>query len=175
MNQRADASEDLLYGLLALQNGLIQQSALIGASRWTAARERPMADVLADRGVRSTPRERVLLAALVDAHLKLHGGDAQRSLAVISPGRSTFASLEALGNDEINASLGHIRGALHVTRGRSCREHPQLRGRLLHERRPEVPRPAASCAGGPRGGVCGARHRIESRGRLEAGSRRPRR
>ena len=150
MRHRADASEDLLYGLLALQNG---RNSTVCADRRPSVLDGGQGKADGRRAGRPgcfDAPQRVLLAALVDAHLKLHGGDAQRSLAVISPGRSTFASLEALGNDEINASLGHIRGALHVTCGAvgTRREHPQLRGRLLHERRPQVPRPAASC-------VCG--------------------
>lgn len=46
-----NADHDLLFGLLALQNGLIDQGALFGAfAAWTRDKLRPLADYLADRG-----------------------------------------------------------------------------------------------------------------------------
>src|SRR4029079_10206164 len=39
-----------------------------------------------------------------------HGGDAARSLAAIPAGRSTRESLARLGDADIGASIGHVRG-----------------------------------------------------------------
>ena len=45
------ADRDLLFGLLALQIGLIDQERLIASFRaWTRDKSRAMADYLADRG-----------------------------------------------------------------------------------------------------------------------------
>jgi hypothetical protein len=47
LRNRADAPRDLLFGLLALQNGMVSQAQLVAAfGAWTLARDRPMADVL---------------------------------------------------------------------------------------------------------------------------------
>src|SRR5204862_302774 len=71
MARRADAPHDLLFGLLALQNGMVSQSQLVAAfGAWTLARDRPMADVLVGQGALSEPR-RALLEALVAEHLKM--------------------------------------------------------------------------------------------------------
>ena len=51
MPHSADASRDLLFGLLALQTGLIDQGALFTAfAAWTRDKGRPLADHLGDRG-----------------------------------------------------------------------------------------------------------------------------
>ena len=47
----ADADRHLLFGLLALQNGLIDQVQLVAAFQaWTRDKDRPLADHLVDRG-----------------------------------------------------------------------------------------------------------------------------
>ena len=50
MPRHDDAPRDLLFGLLALQNGLISRDQLVTAfALWTASDGRPMADLLADQ------------------------------------------------------------------------------------------------------------------------------
>lgn len=45
------ADRDLLFGLLALQNGLIDPGALVAAFQaWTRNKDRPLAEHLAQRG-----------------------------------------------------------------------------------------------------------------------------
>src|SRR3954447_9544376 len=108
MARRADAPHDLLFGLLALQNGMVNQSQLVAAfGAWTLARDRPMADVLVGQGALSEPR-RALLEALVAEHLAMHGGDLEKSLAAIPAGRSTRERLARLGDPEIDATLNHV-------------------------------------------------------------------
>ena len=108
MARRADAPHDLLFGLLALQNGMVNQSQLVAAfGPWTLAKDRPMADVLVGQGALSEPR-RALLEALVVEHLAMHGGDLEKSLASIPAGRSTRESLARLGDPEIDATLNHV-------------------------------------------------------------------
>src|SRR6516162_4287784 len=99
------AERDLLFGLLALQNGLIDQGALFAAfAAWTRDKARPLAEHLAHRGDLD-PDQRAGVEAMVALHLKKHGGDAARSLAALPAGRSTRESLAALGDPAIERSL----------------------------------------------------------------------
>ena len=51
MDQRDATNRDLLFGLLALQNGLVEQDVLILAFRaWTRDKSRPIAEILAAQG-----------------------------------------------------------------------------------------------------------------------------
>ena len=53
----ADMAHNLLFGLLALQTGLINQGQLLAAFHaWTQARDRPMAEILAEQGAFGPPR-----------------------------------------------------------------------------------------------------------------------
>ena len=102
------AERDLLFGLLALQVGLIDQGQLVAAFQaWTRDRARPLAEHLAARGDLD-PDQRAGVEALVGLHLKKHGGDAGKSLAAIPAGRSTRKSLAALGNHEIEHTLTQL-------------------------------------------------------------------
>ena len=63
MDPRDAANRDLLFGLLALQTGLIDQSALVAAFHaWTRDKSRPIAEILAraggDRRRRAGPARR---------------------------------------------------------------------------------------------------------------------
>ncbi|HEV3166886.1 MAG TPA: protein kinase, partial [Isosphaeraceae bacterium] len=99
---------DLLFGLLALQNGMVNESQLVAAfGAWTLAKDRPLADVLVDQGALSEPR-RALLEALVDEHLALHGGDVEKSLASIPAGLSTHEGLARLGDPELDATIDFL-------------------------------------------------------------------
>src|SRR5262245_6126913 len=99
------ADHNLLFGLLALQIGLIDQDRLMDAFRaWTRDKSRAMADLLADRGDLDA-EDRAAVEALVVRHLKKHGGSPAKSLAAIPAGVSTRESLAQLGDAEIQASI----------------------------------------------------------------------
>jgi serine/threonine-protein kinase len=101
------AERDLLFGLLALQNGLIDQGQLVAAFQaWTRDKARTLAEHLADRGDLD-PDQRAGVEAMVGLHLKKHG-DAERSLAAIPAGRSTRESLARLGDADVEASVAHL-------------------------------------------------------------------
>ena len=101
------ADRQLLFGLLALQNGLIDQGALVAAFQaWTRDKAMAMADHLVARGDLDTD-DRSAVEALVDRHLKKHGGDVEKSLAAVPAGRSTRERLADLGDPDIEATLGH--------------------------------------------------------------------
>ena len=99
---------DLLFGLLALQNGLIDQGQLVAAFQaWTRDRTRPLAEHLLARGDLE-PDDRAAVEALVSRHLKKHGGDAGKSLAAVQAGPSTRESLAALGDPAIEHTLTQL-------------------------------------------------------------------
>jgi serine/threonine-protein kinase len=102
------AERDLLFGLLALQNGLINQGQLVAAFQaWTCEKARTLAEHLADRGDLD-PDQCAGVEAMVALHLRKHGGDVEKSLAALSAGRSTCESLSALGDSAIERSLTHL-------------------------------------------------------------------
>jgi serine/threonine protein kinase/tetratricopeptide (TPR) repeat protein len=102
------AERNLLFGLLALQNGLIDQVQLIAAFQaWTRDKSQLLADYLEGRGDLSSAR-RALVEALAEVHVEVHGGDVERSLAAVPVGKSTRESLARLGEPEIETSLGHL-------------------------------------------------------------------
>jgi serine/threonine-protein kinase len=106
-----DPSRDLLFGLLALQNGLINQGQLVAAFQaWTLDKARALADHLCARGDLDA-EQRSGVEAMVALHLKKHGGDAERSLAAIPAGRSTRESLARLGDADVEASVAHLGAA----------------------------------------------------------------
>jgi eukaryotic-like serine/threonine-protein kinase len=103
-----DPSRDLLFGLLALQNGLIDQGQLVAAFQaWTRDKARPMADHLVSRGDLDGD-DRVAVEALVTRHLKRHGGDPEQCLSAINAGRSTRESLARVGDADIETFLAHL-------------------------------------------------------------------
>jgi serine/threonine-protein kinase len=107
MPRRDDASSDLLFGLLALQNGMVTRDQLVAAfGAWTAS-DRPMADLLVGQGALTPPR-RALLDALAAEHLAAHGGDPEMSLAALNVSRSTRESLAAAGGPDVERTIARV-------------------------------------------------------------------
>ena len=107
-----DADRHLVFGLVALQNGLINQDQLLGAFRaWSLDKARPLAEHLIGRGDLD-PDDRAAVEALVDRHLKKHGGDAGKSLASLPVGRSTRESLARIGDPDIEGTLARVSARL---------------------------------------------------------------
>ena len=80
------AEQNLLFGLVALQNGLINQGQLVAAFKdWTLDKGRGLAEHLVGCGDLDTD-DRAAVQALVEQRLKKHGGHAEKSLASISAG-----------------------------------------------------------------------------------------
>ena len=117
------ADRDLLFGLLALQNGLIDQVQLVAAFQaWTRDKARPLAEHLAARGDLDAD-QRAGVDAMVALHLKKNGGDAARSLAAIPAGRSTRESLARIGDTDVEASLAVVGHQGAPTRGHDRAGH----------------------------------------------------
>ncbi len=101
----AAAETHLLFGLIALQVGLIDQAQLVAAFQaWARDKRRPLADHLADRGGPDSDG-RAVIEAMVALHVKTHGGNVDESLAAVPSSRSTCASLAGLGEPDIEATL----------------------------------------------------------------------
>src|SRR5262245_61761168 len=102
------ADRNLLFGLLALQNGLINQVQLVAAFQaWTLDKARSLADHLVGRGDLEAD-DRSAVDALVARHLKKHGGDVEQSLAAIPAGRSTRENLAQIGDPDLGGTLAHV-------------------------------------------------------------------
>jgi len=105
------ADRDLLFGLLALQNGLINQGQLVASFQsWTLDKARALADHLVGRGDLDAD-DRSAVEALVTRHIKKHGGDVERSLAAIPAGRSTHESLARIDDPDVGGTLAHLGSA----------------------------------------------------------------
>jgi serine/threonine protein kinase/tetratricopeptide (TPR) repeat protein len=102
---RDEVSRALLFGLLALQNGLVDRQSLLDAlASWLADRGGQLGDRLVGRGaVSSTMRD--VLAVMVDAHISHHGGSPERSLAALSSLGSIREDLARLADPGLDASL----------------------------------------------------------------------
>ncbi len=99
------ADRDLLFGLIALQNGLIDQDQLLNAFRaWSHDRSRSLAQHLIARGDFNSG-QCAGTEAMVVLHLQKHGGDTQQSLAAIPAARATRENLFRLGDADIEMSL----------------------------------------------------------------------
>ncbi len=99
--------ENLLFGLMALQNGFIDQEQIIAAYEdWNHDRTRPLAEHFVARGDLDS-RDRAVIEALVDRHLEKHEDDAEKSVAALIVGR---ANLEELSQYEstVGTTLSHL-------------------------------------------------------------------
>jgi len=112
----ADTDGNLLFGLLALQNGLIDQGALFAAfAAWTRDKRRPLADHLVELGHLDAPR-RAAVEAIACVHVQALGGDAGKSLTVLTVGPSIRETLSRAGGPEVEATLGYVGSAPGSTR-----------------------------------------------------------
>jgi hypothetical protein len=102
------ADRNLLFGLLALWNGLIDQGQLVAAfQERTLDKARALADHLVGRGDLDAD-DRSAVDAQVARHIKKHGGEVERSLAAIPAGCSTRDSLARIDDPEVGGSLAHL-------------------------------------------------------------------
>jgi serine/threonine-protein kinase len=103
-----DVRRSLLFGLLAHQNGLIDQSALVDALRaWVKDKTPSVADSLGARGALDTAR-RDLLESLVVEHVKLHDGDVEKSLAALPTSEGIWEQLAALDDAKVEATIAQV-------------------------------------------------------------------
>ena len=107
MNYSAD--RNLLFGLLALQNGLIDQGQLVAAFQaWSGDQTRPLAEHFVARGVLGADECSGVETMLV-LYIKKHGNDVGKALAAVPLARSIRESLpaftERLLADDVERSM----------------------------------------------------------------------
>jgi hypothetical protein len=96
---------NLLFGLLALQNGLIDQAALVAAFQaWTRRKDRPLAEHLTVLGFLDADG-RLAVEAMAAFHLKTHGGDVGESLASLPANPSIRESLAGIADPDLLGTL----------------------------------------------------------------------
>ena len=103
------SDRNLLYGLHALQNGLIADVQLIAALKmWSFSKDVPLGEILVQLGS-LTDDLRLRLDRMVADHIALFDGDAGRSLALLS---SADVIAKAIGreveDEDVNRSLVNI-------------------------------------------------------------------
>jgi WD40 repeat protein/serine/threonine protein kinase len=102
------ADRNLLFGILALQMDFIQRDALIAAMHaWVLDKAKPLGQILVEQGA-LPPGQRGLLEPLVEAHLEMHGGDAEKSLAAVGVPTPLRHDLHSLGDGDVLTSLAHL-------------------------------------------------------------------
>jgi serine/threonine-protein kinase len=90
---KIESERNLLFGILALQNGLIEQPDFIAAFQtWTKERSRLMAQIMVERGA-LTEADRAMLEGLVGRHLEKHG-DAIECDPAAAPAPGTPTGIE---------------------------------------------------------------------------------
>src|SRR5260370_37603013 len=89
-----DTDRNLLFGVLALQAGLIDSPQFIEACLlWTGRKDVPLADLLVERGW-IEPADRAHVEYLVGRKLHKHGGDPRASPAALpDAGKRSLATL----------------------------------------------------------------------------------
>src|SRR5262249_55495098 len=107
MNQ-AKTELQLLFGLLALQNDLIDRDALVAAFRaWSRDNCRSLADHLVERGELDED-DRGAVEALVARYLRKHGSDPEKSLAAVTAGHAMRGEFLAAGAPGLREILDRI-------------------------------------------------------------------
>ncbi|MGC4006298.1 MAG: serine/threonine-protein kinase [Pirellulales bacterium] len=103
------SDRNLLFGVLAVQMDFLTRAQLFeGMQAWINDKATSLAEhVVRLRHMR--PEQRDVLDALVDAHVRQHDDDPQRSLAALSSAAPIRRALERLDDTDVQASLGHVR------------------------------------------------------------------
>jgi tetratricopeptide (TPR) repeat protein len=100
-----DTDRNLLFGVLALQADLLDPEKFARAcSDWAAHKERPLADLLVERGWLS-PDDRADVDKLLVRKLRKHGGDARAGLAEATSDE-VRQSLASVADPDVRQSLG---------------------------------------------------------------------
>jgi uncharacterized protein (TIGR03067 family) len=105
---RPGADRNLLFGILALQMDFLGRDQLITAMHaWVLDKARPLGQILVEQGA-LPPAQRALLEPLVEAHLEMHGGDIEKSLAAVNLPQPLRHDLHRLGDGDVQASLAQL-------------------------------------------------------------------
>jgi tetratricopeptide (TPR) repeat protein len=109
------ADRNLLFGILAVQMDFISRDALIAAMHaWVLAKHRPLGELLQEQGA-LTLEDRQALDQFVAAHLRVHGGDVQRSLAAVAHPSTLGDIAQSVADPDLEASLAAAGATLATT------------------------------------------------------------
>jgi len=100
------SERNLLVGILAIQMDFISRDQLVAAMHgWVADKAQLLEDVLLEQeAIDANTRD--LILGLVEKHLGMHQGDAQRSLAAVSSVASSVQEeLKSIADSDVEASL----------------------------------------------------------------------
>ncbi len=103
-----NADRNLLLGVIALQNNFIDRHQLVTAfDRWVSDKRLGLAELLVESKAISS-QDKGIIEALVDRHLRQHGGDPQASLIALSQVGSVVNDLGSVRDRDLHASLIHL-------------------------------------------------------------------
>src|SRR5271165_2654321 len=95
------ADRNLLFGILAVQLNFIGKDALISAmNAWVLDKQKPLGQILLDQKALAADTHQ-LLDALVQKHLAMHDGDAEKSLAAVSSVSSIRNELRQVADADV--------------------------------------------------------------------------
>jgi WD40 repeat protein/tRNA A-37 threonylcarbamoyl transferase component Bud32 len=128
MAANSETDRNLLFGVLCLQAGLLDAPRFAEVcTAWTARKDTPLADLLAERGW-LTAEDRAHVEFLLARRLDRHGGDARRSLAACADeaARQVLATLDDV---EVRNSLAELPARDGQSVLSTAAYQPQNRGR----------------------------------------------
>src|SRR5262245_14311580 len=96
MGRPDETARNLLFGLIALQVGLLDQARLVAGFRaWTRDGSKALADHLIALGHLDAER-RAAIEAMCAVHWKRHGDDVEQSIASLNVSQATLGRLRGL-------------------------------------------------------------------------------
>jgi len=104
----ADANRELLFGLVALKSGVIDEDRLVTAFQaWARDPSRTLAEhLLARRDL--NPNNRDAITTLVARELVRHHGNAEECLTALPRNAALLEQLHALSNSALSTTIGHM-------------------------------------------------------------------
>ncbi len=127
------ADRELLFGLLAVQNRLIDKAQLVAAFQtWVGDQSKSLGDHLEASGD-LTNAMRAPLETLVEIHLEMHGLHPEKSLVAVLDDESTLASLAELDEPKIEATVARcVQNTTRLATGADDVADPDATEAFLH-------------------------------------------
>jgi serine/threonine-protein kinase len=125
-----DTDRNLLFGVLALQAGLLDAREFAEAcSAWAGRKDLPLAELLVGRGQLSPP-QRALVEQLLEMSLQKHAGNAEASLVAVATERARHV-LAAVADPAVRHSVLGAPGADATIVPGTVAYDPEGRGRYV--------------------------------------------
>lgn len=117
--------KNLLFGILSLQAGVIDEAQLVTAmKRWAFEKDRSIDVILLEQGV-VTVGQVELVQSMVEAQLKLHENDTEKALASFgSVELATLSIREAVDDSDLHKTIDHLQ-TLNPTVNQTRKSQPQ--------------------------------------------------